>query len=287
MAALRFWVNDAELDALSGLPLAARVAYLEGIKPFMDYKTGIVGASNSPSKSISLQSLAEVLYVEPKQGRTGTGSRSHRQVETCIRTLTEAGLIVSMSVANQRVKRLVLKCVLADTDESVQKKHVPNVWGKHVPNVWDVEASNANGLNGSHTPKDVPHETPKGVPPPVTYQTDTDRQTPRAREKTVIPDGFAIDEQMKVLLKMAGISMDQAEFMLVLFVSDNQKSQYISNNWHREFIDYIRRFWWKWEQHRQGKHLVPVMSSGGHAGKSSSDVAKGFTTMEDYGDGDV
>ncbi|MEC9452985.1 MAG: hypothetical protein VYB06_06025, partial [Cyanobacteriota bacterium] len=108
-----------------------------------------------------------------------------------------------------------------------------------------------------------------------------------AREKTEIPPDFCIDEQMKTLLLMAGISMEQAEYMLVLFVSENQKSRYASNNWHREFIDYIRRFWWKWDQHQKGKHLVPVKSAVGQSSKSAADVAQGFTTMEDYDDGDV
>lgn len=283
----RFTVNHAELDALSGLPLAARVAYLEGIKPYMDFATGIVGAAGRPGKSISLQSLTEVLFVEPKQGRKDTGSRSRKQARVCIEILVDAGLIMSMSISKKHDKRLVLKCILADTDTSVQKKQGTNRAQEQGTNRAQDEASNSNDLVVTDNTKEGIPETPNQGTPPVTYQTDTDRQTPRAREKKVIPDGFAIDEQMKVLLKMAGISMEQAEFMLVLFVSDNQKSQYSSNNWHREFIDYIRRFWWKWEQHRQGKHLVPVMSSGGRAGKSSSDVAKGFTTMEDYGDGDV
>ncbi len=54
-------INHEELSALSGLPHLQQLLYLRGIKPFGDYRTGVVGLI----RGISYQSLAEELYVEP------------------------------------------------------------------------------------------------------------------------------------------------------------------------------------------------------------------------------
>lgn len=56
-------VTDEELSALRGLPHLQQLLYLTGIKPYVDYRTGIVGIS----RGISYQSLAEELYIEPHQ----------------------------------------------------------------------------------------------------------------------------------------------------------------------------------------------------------------------------
>lgn len=280
-------LNHDELDALKGLPHAARIVYVEGIRPFMDFRSGVVGASNSPDKSISLQSLAEVLYVEPKPGRTGTGSRSRKQARVCIDVLIDSGLLSSMSVSSKHDKRLVLKCLLASTDESVQKKQGTNRAQEQGTNRAQRKHRNVAGLDKSEPMQQGTAETPQQGTPPGSVITDSHRQTPRAREKSQISLDFSIDEQMRTLLMMAGISAECAEFMLPLFVSDNHESQYQAKNWRSEFITYIRRFGWKWEQHQKGKHLVSVKAAVGQSSKPASDVAKGFTTMEDYDDGEV
>ncbi len=57
-------INQRELSALSGLPHIQQLTYIQGIKPFVDYKTKLVGIR----RGISYQSISEALYVEPHSG---------------------------------------------------------------------------------------------------------------------------------------------------------------------------------------------------------------------------
>ncbi len=67
-----FLINFGELAALCGLPHIQQLAYLRGIRPYMDLVTGVVGVE----RRISHQSIAEQLYIEPHQGiKSQTWSR--------------------------------------------------------------------------------------------------------------------------------------------------------------------------------------------------------------------
>ena len=71
-----YLINSSELGALSGLPHLQQLAYLTGIRPYMDVKTGIVGVK----RGISYQSIAESLYIEAHQGiKSETCSRAQIQ----------------------------------------------------------------------------------------------------------------------------------------------------------------------------------------------------------------
>ncbi|HEN5573907.1 TPA: hypothetical protein ACG3N9_000790 [Legionella pneumophila] len=109
-----FTVNDKELDALSGLSYIQQITYLRGIRPYMDRNTFIVGIK----RRISYQSLAEVLYIEPHQGITESGSPSRQQIRRAVKGLERSGLIVIQSFD----KHLILKCLLADISYCVQNK---------------------------------------------------------------------------------------------------------------------------------------------------------------------
>ncbi|KTC66349.1 protein LvrA (plasmid) [Legionella adelaidensis] len=109
------FVNTNELSALMGLPYIQQSTYLLGIRPYMDRETFLVG---SKKRRISYQSLAEDLYVEPHQGLEHSGSPSRQQLRRVIYALERAGLI---EIQSNR-KNLILKCILADSDLSVQNK---------------------------------------------------------------------------------------------------------------------------------------------------------------------
>ena len=111
-----FVINDNELGALCGLPHLQQLAYLRGIRPYMDAQTGLVGIK----RGISYQSIAEQLYVEPHQGYK-TESCSRAQVRRALSSLERAGLITVQS----KPLKLILKCELATMDYSVQNKVVP------------------------------------------------------------------------------------------------------------------------------------------------------------------
>jgi hypothetical protein len=107
------FINTNELSALMELPLIQRVAYLMGIRPYMDKQTCMVGIK----RKISYQSLREILYVAPIAG-VKTENPSQQQIRRVIKSLERAGLIAIQSTE----KQLILKCILAAEDRSVQSK---------------------------------------------------------------------------------------------------------------------------------------------------------------------
>lgn len=110
-----FIINDEELEALMGLLHFQQLAYLRGIRPYMDVQTGVVGVK----RGISHQSIAEQLYVEPHTGiKSSTFSRA--QVRRALSALERVGLI---SIQSQEMK-LILKCDLATKGYFVQNKPV-------------------------------------------------------------------------------------------------------------------------------------------------------------------
>ena len=106
-------INYEELSALRGLPHLQRLLYLTGIKPYIDYRTGIVGLM----RGISYQSLAEELYVEPHQG-IKSGSPSKNQIRRALKGLETAGLLRIQSMD----WKLVFHCLLVTLNSSGTNK---------------------------------------------------------------------------------------------------------------------------------------------------------------------
>src|SRR3990167_6530333 len=102
-------ITYEELSALMGLPHLQQLLYLRGIRPYMDYRTGIVGIM----RGISYQSLAEELYIEPHQG-IKSGSPSKDQIRRAIKGLEKAGLLRIQSMD----WKLVFQCLLIPTSYS-------------------------------------------------------------------------------------------------------------------------------------------------------------------------
>ena len=119
-----FKINNEELNAITGLPHIQQLVYIRGIKPYMDNKTGLVGIK----RGISLQSIAEQLYVEPHQGiKSISYSRAH--IRRALANLEKIGLI---DLQSHHLK-LILKCNLATLHYSVQNKVVTNPSQQVVP----------------------------------------------------------------------------------------------------------------------------------------------------------
>jgi len=111
---MEFKINSDELDSLYGLPHAHQLIYLRGIRPYMDFKTGVTGLK---VRRISRQSLTEQLYEEPGPGRK-VKAYSKDQISRAIRGLARAGLVAIQSEG----KRLIVECLLASKDNCVQNK---------------------------------------------------------------------------------------------------------------------------------------------------------------------
>lgn len=129
---MEYRINQDERSALLGLSYLVRLTYLEAIRPYMDYATGIVGIK----RGISYQSLSEELYVEPQRGHTG-GSPSRQQMRRAVKALERAGLVSIHSVE----KRLILQCELATWDFSNQNS--PDTKPTQQPTIKPTSKNNA------------------------------------------------------------------------------------------------------------------------------------------------
>lgn len=117
-----FQINDEEREALRGLPMLAREVYVFGLRPFMDYATGIVGIK----RGVSWKSIAEELYVEPHQGIKG-GEPSEKELRRALTWLQRVGLISE----NRAERRLVFELLQASRDQSARNK-VGSKWADEV-----------------------------------------------------------------------------------------------------------------------------------------------------------
>lgn len=107
------YLSTKELEAMVGIQHIQKLVYTHGIRPYMDFATGIVGIK----RGISWQSISEALYVEPAPGIKGGSPKKH-PIRTAVDGLVRVGLLQPMSTP----KKLIFKCLLAETDISKQNK---------------------------------------------------------------------------------------------------------------------------------------------------------------------
>ena len=105
--------NDAEDDALQGLPLRAQIIYLRGIRRFMSYKTGISGGVE---RRICLKGLSEVAEAYFNRQRE---QPNKKEVIVSIDQLKKAGLLERIEDKDY----LIFFLPLADWDKSEQNNH--------------------------------------------------------------------------------------------------------------------------------------------------------------------
>lgn len=150
-----FIINSEELVSLYGLPHAQQLAYLRGIRPYMDVKTGLVGIK----RGISLQSIAEELYIEPHQG-IKSQKYSRAQIRRALMALERVGLITLQSENLQ----LILKCNLATLGYFNQNKVSTNPSQKTVLSSFQKTEDNS-GLKASYLDKPIITQLDKAVTP--------------------------------------------------------------------------------------------------------------------------
>lgn len=171
-------LSDEERCALKGVTDFQFRLYVQGIRPFMDYQTGIVGVK----RKISYQSLAEETYTEPGKGLERTGSKSRDQVKRTLRALEKAGLLIAKSIITEKKKQLILECVLAITDSSIKNKAAP--YPPHSAALQAAPLENQeNPINtgikqdvyGEGRPESRSTQNEKAAPPPVSVSDDDEK----------------------------------------------------------------------------------------------------------------
>lgn len=150
-----FVINGTELAVLCGLPHIQQLAYLRGIRPYMDVKTGLVGIK----RRISYQSISEQLYVEPHQGIKNQ-SFSRDQLRRALSGLARVGVIEVQSEGMQ----LILKCKLATMDYSVQNKAAINPPQKATTNPHEKSLVNTGLSWSEHSKADIAESLKAATP---------------------------------------------------------------------------------------------------------------------------
>lgn len=142
-----------ELEAIYGLPHIQQIAYFAGIRPFIDFTTGIAGIR----RGISYQSIREAVYVAPAPG-IKSANYSREQIRRAIKSLERAGLIRIQSDDSH----LILLCPLAIAPKFGQNKpdsiptpqtNIPN--SLYLLTNIEAERSKANWLDSQEA--DTPH----------------------------------------------------------------------------------------------------------------------------------
>lgn len=162
-----FQINDDEREALRGLPILAREAYVFGLRPFMDYATGVVGIK----RGVSWKSIAEELYVEPHQG-IESGEPTEKQLRRAVVWLQKADLLSE----NRGERRLIFELLKASRDQSVRNKEGSKRADHPGIQVAGSEASNNAGLPEKEGIQAAGGKTPKAGTPPVSGFLPTSRQ---------------------------------------------------------------------------------------------------------------
>jgi hypothetical protein len=150
-----FILNTEEMALLYGLPHIQQLAYLRGIRPYMDVKTGLVGIK----RRISYQSISEQLYVEPHQGiKSQLFSRD--QLRRAMSGLARAGVITVQSEGMQ----LILKCELATRDYSVQNKAAINPPQKSTTNQHEKSLVSTEFFGAGYSKADIAESSKAAIP---------------------------------------------------------------------------------------------------------------------------
>lgn len=152
-----YQINDDEREALRGLPMLSREIYVFGLRPFMDYSTGIVGAR----RGVSWKSIAEELYVEPHQGIKG-GEPTEKELRRALAWLQKVELLSE----NMAERRLIFELLKASRDKSARNK-VGSKWADEVGSyVAPPQPNNHAGLPEEEGRQVGGGELPKvGTPP--------------------------------------------------------------------------------------------------------------------------
>ena len=238
---MAFKINDLELQALYGLSHLQQLLYMRGLRPYMDYSSGIVGIK----RGISYQSLSEACYVEPQRGVVSTHV-SHDQIKRCLATLERVTLIKRQSI--QR-KKLIVTCLLADRDKAVSNKAAPyqprqdalNTDMKDPVTISDLEPLTIHAAHG---------EQSKAAVPPVSGKINT---LPPIRKKSYVTSEFrpcfATLEQARQHQCDYCHSADE----LMRFISYQQSKGTQSYDWDAEYLRWLltsKRY------HKQEKHYA-------------------------------
>ncbi|MCP4304678.1 MAG: hypothetical protein GY788_07345 [bacterium] len=158
---LKVAVSGTEIDLLRGLALLAQVLYLLGLRPRMDYGTGVVGGRGGGR--VTRDWLRTVAEFVPDAGSTRKRHKpTPEQVRAALRELERRGLIVDDGCS--RENGLIFFLPYASRDESVQNGNPrisPRMNPRGAPEDSSCNYNVLGGVEGGVNPTTNPTGNPR------------------------------------------------------------------------------------------------------------------------------
>ncbi|MEW8052735.1 MAG: hypothetical protein AB2809_20440, partial [Candidatus Thiodiazotropha sp.] len=211
----------------------------------MDYSTGLVGG---PDRCLSYAAIAKDVDFIPDNGSHQKARKpSKEKLRAVMRELMRAGLI--KDAGSSLRDGLIIKCVLANTDDSAQKRNptgTPQEPHKGNPTVTISNNAASEQMNPSGTPQE-PH---KGNPiHPISYSPNSVESNggnnPRARVDnagrllTHIPEDFNVTKRHSDYAAMHGLP--DPGLHVLTFVNHSKSKGNLSADWDAEFFKWLSR----------------------------------------------
>lgn len=116
---LHIRLTEEEQEALAGVRLDARLLYLQGLRPYIDYKSGFVGVK----RRVSYQGFRELLEVTPERGSVlgATRSPTTSALRNLLVLLERKGLLARLP-QRRRTDPMVFRLPLAACDDSFRPR---------------------------------------------------------------------------------------------------------------------------------------------------------------------
>lgn len=224
---MSYKINDQERQILRGLPHLQRLVYSDGLRPYMDFQTGIVGIR----RGVSYQSIAEELYIEPHQGYR-SGAPSKDQIRRALKGLEKTGLIQ----LNSTSRKLIVLCRLADRDNFVKNKGATKTPSQSTTRKIHESVDNADDFQCAYS-KAAPLEKRKAAIPPVSgYNTPS-----LAKRGEIISADFQPSQGVIEKAQQQDCPTAVCQDELTKFICYHQSRGTRCCNWDAEFLRWLLR----------------------------------------------
>jgi hypothetical protein len=217
------------MEALRGLPHTTRTLYREGLRPYMNFSTGLVGVE----RKVSYQQFKELLEVDQDRGsKTDAYEPTLEQMRNMFRQLIRHGLVVKIK-QEKRTAPMVYKLVFADTKQirPNEEPHMNPIGGTPKQNAVFPEGNgNIRAVNPIGTPYDEPH---------TSVYTDN----PKYIGSFTMPDDWEPDaEIMKGITQRGGVDIALLDkTVLTKFITHHKaaKSCLDQDQWHSKLFNWL------------------------------------------------
>jgi len=210
--------NEVEDELLQGLPCRTQVVYMRGLRPYMTFKTGIVGIK----RGVSYGSLSETSEERRLAGSTIKESLPTRQaMRTALDQLEKVGLIKRLSQG----RKLILLLPLADSDKTAEmsnnqsatiEEQISNTPAKPQQNAAVEQISNRPPTHTKPVRSNIPPVT--GIRNTTTHRSKASSAPAKTKELSVgsnpnfvFPKAISPEDRQTITVKLKAVSAEKAQ----------------------------------------------------------------------------